>query len=179
MEKEEIVQLLQYRRHDLVNDIQVIHGYASMQMFDKVQEKLADFLHATEHERKLHMIKAAHFILWIEMFRMKHKNFKLTYEIAEFVDIRAHDEWLTNICEKLMKEMNQHVTNENIHDVHIYLYNNVDEQAFIQIRVNQVDDYLCERLLSIVKQLKDSVFTFSDAENRLTCDFQIDGTIEG
>ncbi len=179
MENDKIVQLLQYRRHDLVNDMQVIHGYASMQMFDKVQEKLDEFMIATEHERKLHMLGAHQFILWVEMFRMQHENFKLLYKVNDYIDLSAHDEWITNICEKLINELNQHVHHEELYDIHLSIYKKSEQQACIQFIIEQINKDVYENLHECLQQLENSLCSFSYSENRLTYDIQIDETIEG
>lgn len=179
MKKEEIVTLLQHRRHDLVNDVQVIHGYARMEMFDKVEEKLNDFLKSTERERKLHMLQAPSFILWVETLRMKHQNFNITYDIGDDVTLKTDDEWITDMCEKLI----QVITDDSDREEHYELYVNVDNdtknQAFIQVVIEQVYTKTYEKVYEAFEKMDESICTLSYKENKLTCEFQIDACIEG
>lgn len=179
MKKGEIVKLLQHRRHDLVNDVQVMHGYASMEMFDKVEEKLNEFLISTEHERKLHMLQAPSFILWVETFCMKHQNFNLTYEIHDDVNLKKHDEWITNTCEKLIQVVKDYSDAEELYELYLKVYKNTLMQPFVQVVVDRVNNDVCERVYEAFDKMDDSVCKLSYKENKLTCEFQIDACIEG
>lgn len=174
MKKEEIVQLLQYRRHDLVNDIQVIHGYASMNMIDKVQEKLEDFIRATENERKLHMVAAPSLILWIELFQIHYDHFTLTYDVKKVIDLSEFDEWITEQCEKLMQEVQKQINQEETYTVHIAIDQHTLEKSFVQIIIDQIDLALYERLLDSLKHDEQKAFEFAHENKQLRCIIQID-----
>lgn len=162
MEKEKVVQLLQHRRHDLANDIQVIHGYASMNMIDKVQEKLDDFIRATENERKLHMVAAPSFILWIELFQVHYTYFSLSYEVQDVVHLGEHDEWITKQCEKLIQEVQKQMNEEEMYNVHVTIYNDPLNKPCIQMSIDHVDLFLYERLQEFLR---------SDEQRQCTCSY--------
>ncbi|WP_170138766.1 Spo0B domain-containing protein [Oceanobacillus chungangensis] len=81
MEEKEVVEVLQFYRHDVMNDLQIISGYISMGKLEKVEKKFGELFSFYEEERKLMSIKAPKFILWLIRFNNLYNNFRLTYNI--------------------------------------------------------------------------------------------------
>src|SRR5690625_7310101 len=93
MDEMSMVRILQTTRHDLMNNLQVIQGYLSMDKIDVVKMKLAECIDYYEQERKLININASNFILWVIQFNHRHENLQLTYHIeAESLDLRKIDQ---------------------------------------------------------------------------------------
>src|SRR5690625_1919955 len=92
MDKKMMVQILRNTQHDLMNNLQIIQGYLSMEKIDMVKAKLVDSIDYYSEERKLIQINAPHFILWVIQFNHSHDNIKLTYRInVENIDLSKID----------------------------------------------------------------------------------------
>ncbi|HLR52848.1 MAG TPA: Spo0B domain-containing protein [Candidatus Avamphibacillus sp.] len=81
MKNDEVVQLLQHYRHDLMNRLQVIKGYASMKKTDHVNEKLNELIDDFNEERKLMSLNTPNFLLWLLQFNSFYENIRMTYKI--------------------------------------------------------------------------------------------------
>ncbi|MDY0405458.1 Spo0B domain-containing protein [Virgibacillus sp. 179-BFC.A HS] len=81
METSEVLRLLQHNRHDLMNQIQLLKGYASMGKMEKVQEKLESMIQSADQERKLMNLHADEFSLWLIQFNRRYANLRLVYEV--------------------------------------------------------------------------------------------------
>lgn len=180
MEKDKVVELLQYRRHDLVNDMQVIDGYARMNRMDKVLEKLDAFMITIENEQKLHMSAAPSFILWTELFRMKYENFQLSYTVCDQVHLGNYDEWMTSFFDQLVDYIQTYDDQElNIYNIHITIYKNREKKVCVEMTIDHVEEILYERIHSNFAEHEQTQCTFLYYDGQFTCKIQIDGTIEG
>lgn len=103
MEEKEVVQVLQNYRHDLMNDLQLVHGYISMKKMDKAEMKIKDCMEHFHQERKLMSLQAPLFALWIIQFNHRYSNFRINFQIhTENVKLLSIDRELTDRCNKLM-----------------------------------------------------------------------------
>jgi len=121
MQEKTMVQTLQRTRHDLMNNLQVIQGYLSMDKIDIVKEKLTECIDYYHEERKLININAPHFILWVIQFNHCHDNIQLTYHVDEHLDLASIDhqlikdsKHLVNIISKLGSKMELYELNLQI-----------------------------------------------------------------
>lgn len=104
MGPEQIVQVLQYYRHDLMNHLQIVQGYLSMKKTDKAETKLKETLDYYNEERKLMSLNAPMFMLWLIQFNSAFKNWRITYHIhTEYKDLRIIDEQLREQCKHIFK----------------------------------------------------------------------------
>ncbi|RKQ37905.1 Spo0B domain-containing protein [Oceanobacillus halophilus] len=103
MEESEVVRLLQHYRHDLMNRLQLVHGYLSMGKIDKVEEKMDELFSHFNEERKLIGLEAPKFILWLIQFNNNHKNLQISYTIhIENQSLSDIDELLLSKCQKVI-----------------------------------------------------------------------------
>lgn len=99
MEEKKVMELLRYYRHDIMNDLQVVHAYAKLEKVDKVQEKIAGYMIHFDEERKLMSLHAPNLALWLIPFNSIHPNFRLTYTIrSEGLDISDLDQKFVGDC---------------------------------------------------------------------------------
>lgn len=99
MENESVIELLKYHRHDLMNHMQLISGYLSMNKTDKARDKIADMLEHYNQERKLMSLQANRFTLWLLQFNHIHANFRLTYYIQiNQLSLQHYDHLLVAQC---------------------------------------------------------------------------------
>lgn len=81
MKNTEVVHLLKHYRHDIMNHLQVIKGYASMNKIDKVNNKLNQLVSLLNEESKLMNLNAPNLYLWIMQFNTIHANMRLSYTV--------------------------------------------------------------------------------------------------
>lgn len=174
MNVEEIVELLQYRRHDLVNDMQVIQGYVSMNMLEQAQEKVDQLLEKTEQERKLYMLQAPSFIICVEKFRLQQEIFDLTYDIRNIVNLNIHDEWLTKISNILVKEITTDFNHEHIHALHIDIGSEDEQHGYVKITVDSIHPRLYDKIDEQLMELTYPQLVVTYLNNKVTCMIQID-----
>lgn len=128
MEDREVVQLLRLYRHDVMNQLQLINGYISMNKPEMVQEKIADYNTYIHEEQKLMNLNAHSFTLWLIFFNANHANMHITYEInlsdAKLSDV---DTLLKTQCEKVFDYFNDHVPDTNYCEGHLSL--GVDQET--------------------------------------------------
>ncbi|MFG6118968.1 Spo0B domain-containing protein [Thalassobacillus sp. B23F22_16] len=104
MRADEVMELLRHARHDWMNELQLIQGYASMGKMDKVKEKTNDVMQKAEEERRLMNLNTPYLSLWLMSFNWHHPFFRLTYEVkGETVDLRHKDITLYAHCEEIIR----------------------------------------------------------------------------
>ncbi|HLS61563.1 MAG TPA: Spo0B domain-containing protein [Virgibacillus sp.] len=103
MNGQTVVQLLQSYQHDLMNELQIIHGYSSMDKVDRVNDKINALISTLEIERNLLSIHAPEFILWVVQFNHLHENIRLVYRInSTYINLTDYDE-------RIVSQLNQMV----------------------------------------------------------------------
>jgi stage 0 sporulation protein B (sporulation initiation phosphotransferase) len=81
VEAKDIIQLLRLQRHDLMNDLQIVHGYLSMGKTDKVKSKVNNIIETLNKERILMNSNCPMFALWLIRMKLHHKHIYFTYDI--------------------------------------------------------------------------------------------------
>ncbi|GIO27668.1 Spo0B domain-containing protein [Ornithinibacillus bavariensis] len=98
MESKDIIQLLRLQRHDLMNDLQIVHGYLSMGKIDKVKMKVNDILEAFHQERLLMNMNCPNFALWLLQLNWKQPNIRFNYLLHSInLDLSHIDNTLTSV----------------------------------------------------------------------------------
>ncbi|WP_181349710.1 Spo0B domain-containing protein [Thalassobacillus sp. CUG 92003] len=80
-QSEDIIHLLRHKRHDWMNHLQLVQGYAAMGKQDEVVDKVKSLIAEAEQERKLLNANAPHFTLWLLSFNWYHDNYRLSYTV--------------------------------------------------------------------------------------------------
>ncbi|KGX93491.1 sporulation protein [Pontibacillus halophilus JSM 076056 = DSM 19796] len=91
MKADEVTYLLRHYRHDWMNQLQLIKGYASMDKLDKVKEKVNEIVTQSQQESHLMNLKADRVTLWILRFNTLHDQFRLTYTVEGQADLSSYD----------------------------------------------------------------------------------------
>ncbi|MEN1969272.1 Spo0B domain-containing protein [Lentibacillus sp. N15] len=108
MKEKETMEALRLYRHDLMNDLQIVQGYASMGNMEKVQEKLAKWMDHFNEERKLMNLDAPTFALWLIQFNSNHQNVRLSYYIdVEPMNLHVIDHTLVQECQSVINMLEQ------------------------------------------------------------------------
>lgn len=98
VDAKEVIQLLRLQRHDLMNDLQIVHGYLSMGKAEKVIVKVNEIIEGLNRERLLMNSSCPNFALWLIQTNLQHSHIQLTYEIRTGNrNLQAYDKVLTDI----------------------------------------------------------------------------------
>src|SRR5690625_252128 len=81
MIEKDVIDILQRYRHDILNHLQIISGYAEMNRLDDVKRNLNEWSSQLDIERKLFRLKAPKFIMFLLQFAQSYKNLRLAYSI--------------------------------------------------------------------------------------------------
>ncbi|MFD1362931.1 Spo0B domain-containing protein [Lentibacillus salinarum] len=123
MEEQDVIQLLRHYRHDLVNQLQVVQGYASMGKTAKVQQKLTDYLWHLQEEGKLVSLNAPAFALYMLQLATLHTNFRLVYHIhIDGKDLQSVDRLLVERCKHVMEKIETGTDCMVLYDLDVQLY---------------------------------------------------------
>lgn len=122
MDEMSMVRILQTTRHDLMNNLQVIQGYLSMDKIDVVKKKLAECIDYYDQERKLININAPHFILWVIQFNHRHENIQLIYHIeGESLDLGKVDQLLVKDSDYVVNMINKLGSKMELYEIKLEL----------------------------------------------------------
>ncbi|WP_028783341.1 Spo0B domain-containing protein [Thalassobacillus devorans] len=106
MQADEVMDMMRHARHDWMNEMQLIQGYASMGKMDRVKEKLADVLANADEERRLMNLNAPYLSLWLMSFNWYHPYYRLTYQVkGDRHDLRQKDITLYAQCKEVIHTM--------------------------------------------------------------------------
>lgn len=108
MEAKDVIQLLRLQRHDLMNDLQIVHGYLSMGKTDKVKLKVNEIIQEFQKERLLMNLNCPNFALWLIQVNWFHNNIRFTYDIHTITrDLSKYDSVLASIGNTVLESLNK------------------------------------------------------------------------
>lgn len=143
MEEKDVVNVLQHYRHDLMNNLQVVHGYLSMGKIDKVESKVNECIAFFNEERKLMGLNMHKFTLWIIEFNNIYDNLRLTYQVhTENKNLSDYDELLVKRCNNIINRVKVSCDPLALIEVHLQLKEQTNPS---QIEVNfLINNCFCE-----------------------------------
>jgi stage 0 sporulation protein B (sporulation initiation phosphotransferase) len=110
VKSKDVIQLIRLQRHDLMNELQIVHGYLSMGKIDKVKAKVNQIIEASNQERTLTNLDCPNFALWLIQVNLLHNHIRFTYDIhTDNRNMQVFDTVLTNIGNTILDEI---LTNE-------------------------------------------------------------------
>ncbi|WP_079479538.1 Spo0B domain-containing protein [Halobacillus salinus] len=122
MGEKEIIALLRHKRHDWMNQIQLIQGYASLGKQERLMDQIGQIKEEAEQERRLLNSRAPHFTLWMLSFNHDVDQFRLRYELKEEIDLSRHDLDLLANGRRLFELMEDHKTDGELYEGTVTLY---------------------------------------------------------
>ncbi|MFC0522467.1 Spo0B domain-containing protein [Pontibacillus salicampi] len=150
MEIQEVTNLLKHYRHDWMNQLQLVHGYASMDKMDKVKEKVQAIIDASREESKLMSLHAPQFALWLIQFNMMHQDIRLTYNVTATVDFSNEDQSLFETCTDVVSVIKDHKDTLSLIQLHVDI--GKGKEGCVHIRMNgslHNEEAFCERISSL------------------------------
>ncbi|WP_042146147.1 Spo0B domain-containing protein [Paucisalibacillus sp. EB02] len=157
MEAKDVIQLLRLQRHDLMNDLQIVHGYLSMGKTDKVKSKVNNIIDNLNQERKLMNINCPKFALWLIQVKLHHKHIQFTYDIhTENKNLLSYDGTLKEIGTTIIDYIIASKLDEITGDLQVI--NNNNSIDLVMTVTSQTIDYnawknhLAEKLKNVLIQ---------------------------
>lgn len=173
MDEQDVMQLLRYYQHDLLNELQIIQGYASMNKIDKVKEKIVACVDVYNKERQLMYLNSPKFALWIIQAQHNQKNIRISYDIQlGQIDLSSVDQDIFDIGTCIVEHIKQHGREFSLYELHIEMCSGPDKANVIvywQI-TGELDDVesLQEKLNHNFPQILTNIQTDS---NHVKCEF--------
>ncbi|MET3682535.1 stage 0 sporulation protein B (sporulation initiation phosphotransferase) [Alkalibacillus flavidus] len=112
MDREQFLEWLRIYRHDLMNDLQIVQGYASMGKHDKSTEKVNALIERLKQERLLQTLNCDAFVYWLLSTSLTEHDLNLTFSVdTPLTDVSALDELLTHDGQMIVEQL-EAVVNE-------------------------------------------------------------------
>ncbi|MFB1051661.1 Spo0B domain-containing protein [Paraliobacillus sp. JSM ZJ581] len=151
MREEEVMKLLRHYRHDWMNDLQIILGYAQMGKLDKVEEKIKHAVSQAERERKLQRIPLPKTALRIIQLKCHYENFRIDHSIRIDDNIYADDEKLVQQLDQLMHHFVAHSMKTSLYHGTIKLHQMKNNHLQVSFAINGTFKNRDDLLKKIVK----------------------------
>ncbi len=84
LKEQDVVEMLRHYRHDWLNDLQLILGYAQMGKLDKIQSKITEVMERSNQERGLDRLNIPKTMVWLYQLNWRSEAFQLHFQ--SFVD---------------------------------------------------------------------------------------------
>ncbi len=136
MNEEEVIQLLRHYRHDWMNELQLIMGYAQMGNIEKVQEKVNQAVEHAALDRKLQSIPLPKTALWIMQFNWEFANFRMTHDVKVNQTITVDDQTVVDQLKQLMTYLVEHSLKMSLYHVTLVLRETDQHQLEILLRLD-------------------------------------------
>ncbi|WP_077621371.1 Spo0B domain-containing protein [Sediminibacillus massiliensis] len=108
MKSEEVISLLGNYRHDVLNELQLLMGYASMGKLEKVQEKLNSVVSSFEKERNISNLGMPETALWAICFNWNYDNYRLNYHVGNIKEkLTGQDSIILSLLKEIMEIMDR------------------------------------------------------------------------
>lgn len=154
MNNEQVIQLLQKRRHDDLNELQLIHAYIGMNKYEQLQLKMKSIIESISLEQQLFNLNIPQFTLFIVQFNYKHSHARLVYNIhIKKMNLLHVDNMLHSIGQHISTYVNNQTEETTLYEINVtfkekcarhilivFEINNLteDEQAELKILINEI-----------------------------------------
>lgn len=154
MDNQQIIQLLQKRRHNDLNELQLIKAYGEMGKLEQLKVKLAEVSEKIMLEQRLFNLSIPKFTMFIIQFNHKFSHARLTYDIHIDQASLAHVEdkllLVINIIATFIKSLQSELT---LYYIHIKFNEiNCQKKAKISFQVKNLTTEKSNELKSLISQ---------------------------
>ncbi|MFC0299868.1 Spo0B domain-containing protein [Virgibacillus soli] len=142
MDSNDVLRLVQGFRHDLMNQLQIMQGYATMGQSEKVQQKIDNLVQMYIEERKLFQLNTPSFTLWLMQLNW-HQNIRMEYVIDLYQKNLLHyDQLLLTRFQQLVKAIEEFGDTTELYTGKILMEGSKDDQVKVSICVvGNLKDY--------------------------------------
>ncbi|RCW66415.1 Spo0B domain-containing protein [Saliterribacillus persicus] len=161
----EIMQAIRHYRHDYLNDLQLLHGYAQLGKWDKVKEKMNMYVQKANNERELDQLNIPKTSLYIYRTNWETNNIQLSFSVNKKVDIASN----SNIDESLKYHLE-----ELINEIHFYENPNeliiaeldMELETSEKLNIRLILAHNFKDIVKLTEKLKNKKFIADIKENR-------------
>ncbi len=133
LKEQDVVEMLRHYRHDWLNDLQLILGYAQLGKLDKIQSKITDIIERANQERGLDHLNIPKTFVWLYQLNWRSDSFQLHFQsLVEAQPVIIDDTALLTKIQKIFrilpsyqKEYHQYIGTlifkKVNHTIHIHL----------------------------------------------------------
>lgn len=148
------ITILNHYRHDWLNDLQLIFGYAKLKKYDNLEAFLDKIKDKLEQESMIARLDVPSLTLDLISFRHNNHTFNLKFEMEQGLQLSKGPALTEAICEIIMETLRvfqdaAHMTSEQTNDLCIHM--NSEENAIILI-FKYNGDYFSEKFEHAVKE---------------------------
>lgn len=112
---------LQFDRHNLMNDLQIIYGFLQMNRPKEARVQVEKLMEKLSGERELIRAGIPRFSYLLFMFNYYNKNLRLSYAINVNKNLNELDRCLRKDTEQFMKVLERFASRSNLHDITVKL----------------------------------------------------------
>lgn len=170
MEDADVVKVLQHYRHDLMNHLQIVQGYLSMNKADKANEKLKAVIALYEEERKLMHLKMPAFTLWVMQMNTRFNHIKFEYRILTEKKMPSLNHAMTTKCEEIISAINKAYGIEELYEISMEI-KDVESASFIEVNFLIKGEHNQEQ--SLGNLLEHENVQVRQTASGIVCSFQI------
>ncbi|MCA1009811.1 Spo0B domain-containing protein [Halobacillus halophilus] len=172
MDDKEIITLLRHKRHDWMNQIQLLQGYASLGKQERLLDQIEDIKNEAENERRILNSDAVVFPIWLISFNWKYDYYRIKYSLSEDVDLSRHDQKLQACGERMIELMNDYRVEDELYEGSVQIYKGIDEHS---LGVSWEWDGRFRHIDTFLKELNQAGFIATILEEReLSIEMMID-----
>ena len=126
-----MITVLRHKRHDWMNQIQLIQGYASLGKQDRLMEQLEEVKEEAEQERRLLNSGAPHFSLWLLSFNWKQEQFRLRFQLKEEdIDLSRHDSVIIAYVKRMLELLDAYKVEGELYEGTLFVYQGYQPSTF-------------------------------------------------
>lgn len=140
MENYPDLSVIENYRHNMMNEIQLVHSYLHMGKIEQAKQKLSTWINHLKEERKLMFIDATQLVTWIFMFNYTYDQLQLTYSVNIETSLKYLDSSIANHCKDFVHILEEHVNKDSLYYVHIDLSKNENAQLLVTFHIKDAID---------------------------------------
>lgn len=108
MDTDYFLETMRLYRHQLMNELQVIHGFQTMGMKDESLKKMNRFIDQLSSERTLQSIDANQYVSWLLAWKIRHPEVLFSYQTkGEHRSLKKFDDALLNDVKSVIDQFNR------------------------------------------------------------------------
>lgn len=120
MDTETFLNTMKLYRHKLLNELQVIHGYQSMNMKEESMDKLNHFIDELNTERALQSLDAPEYVSRILLWKIDHPEVRLHFKTTgETQPLRTYDKAMEQDVQSVIDQVEEVVQEDTSLWIHL------------------------------------------------------------
>lgn len=161
----DVLYLLRLYRHDLMNHLQLVDGYASMKQYEQSQEKLHHLIMQLKNERQLQTLDAPQYVYWLLSLNLFEREMNFDFEIENHeTSIEDYDGQITHDGKRLFEQIKAQL--DSLIHLHILVQIKYDHDWYIKYHIKGIESldditFYSYGQLKVIKNEKETSFVFT------------------